>query len=83
MFGWLESVIKCELPDMAPILGDDPDDPHLWVQPDVDVDPRTLTYPILPDGISDEDEVFRANFKQFVTETAIACNWHVGKPAFT
>lgn len=75
MFGWLESIIKCEFPDMQPLLGDDP--PHNWTRPDVPVDPRTLSSPMVPDGMSEVDlEVFRLNFKQFVTDTAIACNWH-------
>lgn len=76
MFSWLESIIKCELPDMQPVIGDEPS--VAWVRPTVDRDMRTTDAPILPEELDESSEVlFRENFKQFVKDMAIACNWHV------
>lgn len=75
LFGWLESIIKCELPGMQPVMADGAH-PEMDA-PDIAVDPRTVVSPPVPEGMTEAElEVFQANFQQFVTDAAIACNWH-------
>lgn len=75
LFTWLESIIKCELPGMVPSIGDETSGP--WIRPRVDADMCTTDAPILPDNLNPENRsLFQENFKHFVQDMAIACNWH-------
>ncbi|EIM87295.1 uncharacterized protein STEHIDRAFT_56488, partial [Stereum hirsutum FP-91666 SS1] len=75
MFGWLESIIKCELPDMEPIVGGDAN--RVWQKPVLEYDTRTADAPFLEDTLTDDDrERFKESFKHFVSDLAVACNWH-------
>ncbi|KAI0317656.1 hypothetical protein OF83DRAFT_1042019, partial [Amylostereum chailletii] len=72
LFGWLETIIKCELPDMEPLLADAP-----VTKPTLDGDPRTAIPPICPETMNADDLAeFEEKFKLFVRDLAVACNWH-------
>lgn len=78
MFGWLESIIKCELPGMEPMLGEEPSGP--WPKPALDYDTRATDAPFLEEDMSEQDhERFQESFKHFVNDLAVACNWHEHK----
>jgi hypothetical protein len=73
MFDWIESIIKCELPGMTEIL----EEPHNVIPRPVlltgEIDPRMRETPKV--GKMTEEE-FAVQFRIFVSELAIRCNWH-------
>jgi hypothetical protein len=77
-FTWLESIIKCELPGMTgKIVETKGELKHPDLPPGL-IDPRLAAGQILTENNEDE---FVKEFTTFVSELAIACNWH--KHTFT
>lgn len=78
VFGWLESVIRCELIDMEPILGEDARRvPNKRPDRGGIPNPCATEAPMIIESMTAEElERFQLNFKEFVNELAIACNWH-------
>lgn len=76
MFHWIESIIKCELPDTTSIVtepnGQPLRKPH---RPAGTLDPRLKPQPILTTQRT-SDEPFASQFREFVKELSIECNWH-------
>jgi hypothetical protein len=76
MFQWIESIISCELLGMTDILheqnGPIPQPCHSRDE----IDPHPCNQPVL-EGVDDPD--FPEQFKIFVNELAIECNWHEHK----
>ena len=75
MFVWLESITKCELPDMLSTLTGD----LRITEPSysTDQDPRSMDQPILPHKLDDKScTQFELDFQHAMKDLAIACNWH-------
>ncbi|KZV75924.1 hypothetical protein PENSPDRAFT_570654, partial [Peniophora sp. CONT] len=79
MFGWLENVIKCELPGMLSVLkptpGEELENPAKYVNdnPKLDLPPR-IPNPSTMTAAERED--FEERFQRFVTDLACVYNWH-------
>jgi Helitron helicase-like domain at N-terminus/PIF1-like helicase len=72
---WLESIIHCHLPGMTEPLRETPQTPLLPPpMPPGHMDPRLAKQPIL---LEDNSHEFEAAFRSFVSDLAVACNWHV------
>jgi hypothetical protein len=78
MFRWLESIIKCELPGMTEEIVETQGKLECPDLPPGSIDPRLAAGPILAENNEDE---FAKEFTTFVSELAVACNWH--KHTFT
>jgi hypothetical protein len=75
VISWLESVIHCHLPGMTEPLQECQDNPLKPPEKRHEfLDPRVAEPPLLRDSSGDE---FDKAFQAFVTELAVACNWHV------
>lgn len=78
MFAWLEAIISCELPGMTdPLVEVGGVETVRPVPLRGTIDPRMKSGPILAEM---SDATFEGEFKSFVTELAVACNWHVHQP---
>ena len=76
MFDWIESIIKCDLPDMTEILEENAGALPRPKLPKGDMDPRMRPQPEFSDITEDQ---FANDFRMFVKELAIRCNWHEHK----
>lgn len=77
VFSWVESIIHCELPGTDRIVQEEPG--HPLTRPNLlegQIDPRLMMPPILshPEGF--DRDPFVTQFRAFVKELAIRCNWH-------
>lgn len=73
MFGWIESIISCELPGMMEVLLE-PDSALLKPKmKTTEMDVRMKAQPLVVDMTEEE---FANEFRDFVKELAIRCNWH-------
>lgn len=73
MFDWIESVIQCQLPDMEEELQEPNDALPRPTLPAGAQDPRIKQAPQVSELSEDE---FAVQFRKFVTELAVRCNWH-------
>jgi hypothetical protein len=74
IISWIESTVLCHSPGMTVPLEERPDKPaEPPPRPPGFVDPRLAAQPRLGE---DDDGTFDAAFQSFVTDLAIACNWH-------
>ncbi|KZV58932.1 hypothetical protein PENSPDRAFT_554131, partial [Peniophora sp. CONT] len=83
MFGWLESIIKCELPGMVDVLRPRPGEDLTNPTEFIDGNPVVALPPQIPDPstMSDtERELFEERFRTFVHDLACAHNWHKHHP---
>ncbi|KAI0043930.1 hypothetical protein FA95DRAFT_1583949 [Auriscalpium vulgare] len=79
MFRWVESIIHCELPGMSEVVRNSAALRRPEPLPGIDV--RAQDPPAAPRNMNDQERVaFETNFRDFVKELAIACNWHGLKP---
>lgn len=75
MFSWIESIISCELPGMVDVLSEPERALPRPKLKSTDVDARIKPQPIVH-NMSDDDSEFAIEFREFVKEVAIRCNWH-------
>ncbi|KIN96426.1 hypothetical protein M404DRAFT_33317 [Pisolithus tinctorius Marx 270] len=74
LFGWLEDLIKCELPGTSPDgIGPTEPEPAKPVRQDDELDPCLRQSPQIAEL---GKETFLEAFNDFVRSLAIECNWH-------